>query len=50
MRIRLYHYLKGLFIFLNKLLFYYLIFRYRSKGVLVDFEVKMGKKDYPRLK
>ena len=27
-----------------------LLKRYESKGVLVDFEVKQGKKDYPRLK
>jgi adenylate kinase len=27
-----------------------LVERYKTKGVLVDFEVKKGKKDYPRLK
>lgn len=27
-----------------------LLDRYKKKGVLVDFEVRTGKKDYPRLK
>lgn len=27
-----------------------LLHKYKEQGILVDFEVKKGKKDYPRLK